>query len=133
MEEEYRCLLKELADIQKKLQKCEKSSSSFAEEKAGLQEKTRQWQGGVPGFDELVAKNKHLEAQLSEQTRLLEDERKQRQQLEEQLCQSDEDMVEAMYLTEDLEDKVARIEQELSEKERALQELSTEHDLEATV
>jgi len=59
---------------------------------------------------------------LLEKDRLLDDELKQRQQLEEQLRQSDEDMVEAMYLTEDLEEKLAKIEKELSEKERALQD-----------
>jgi len=133
MEEEYRYRLKELKDIQKKLQKHENSSSSLTEEKASLQEKTSQWPGGVPGFDELVAKNKNLEAQLLEKDRLLDDERKQRQQLEEKLRQSDEDMVEAMYLTEDLEEKLAKIEKELSEKEKALKELSAEHNLEATV
>ena len=131
MEEEYRYRLKELKDIQRKRQKHENNSSSLTEEKASPQEETNQCQGGVSGFDELVAKNRNLEAQLLEKDRLLDDERKQRQQLEEKLRQSDEDMVEAMYLTEDLEEKLAKTEKELSKKEKALQELLAEHNLEA--
>lgn len=101
-EEEYSCIFRKHEYIQMEFQKQKGEISRLVSERNSLQEGICQLQEKARSFDELVAKNKSLEGQLPEKDKLLQDERNQRQQLEDKLLQSEKDLEEAMWPSLDL-------------------------------